>query len=244
MDKGLPDITSQDCELWLFKVPSKDKFDIASINNTSLGVGLSQNDTSQIIVNDRQFSVCVANPAEYTHLVNLWPSSASSSAKQKELQLKLGKPFQHMVKIVEMFDLPKRKPLSSSATNHSSSSSGLNRLPTLAVRNYPPGVIPNLHPTPQSVQEAAANKHKQSDKSGTAKHDSVSVKRDKHSEATGNVKHKHKREAVNPKKQTHSEETDSDDTHSKAKKHKYSQSNSSEETPKKKKRTLISNNKK
>jgi len=119
------DVVDDDTELWLFKVPTPDKFDLKAMNALQVKVTLDAPEVGRIKMGEQKFALCMTDPVEYAHLVNVWPHNN---------QLQPGKPFERMAKIVELFEMPPRE---EGRTKKKDEVRTNNKV--LKVRYFPPG---------------------------------------------------------------------------------------------------------
>lgn len=80
------DITSDDIQLWLFKVP--ETMNVAALNGSSLKIG------GTVSIGGAEFQVSEGASLESDSLVNIWPDTKKGS-------MRLGKPFSKLVHVAE-----------------------------------------------------------------------------------------------------------------------------------------------
>jgi len=195
------DVVSNDCELWLFKVPKQDRFDLEQMDKLQVQLSLNSQEVGRIHLEEKEYALCMTDPMEYAHLVNVWPHNT---------HLQPGKPFERMAKIVELFEMPHRENGSSGSIKKEKEEQ-FARKRGLKVRYFPPG-------------SEAARRHSRSDEHSSEEDNKESRKKKKIK--LNKEDSKEKREKMVEEQDMEVDAENKEDSHKKKKKKKTTEQDS------------------
>lgn len=176
------DITSDDVQLWLFKVP--ETMNVSALNGSSLQIG------GTVSIGGAEFQVSEGSSLESDALVNIWPDTKTG-------KMRLGKPFSKLVHVAEapkasatqanqiVQNLAAFLKFGTTRTAVSSQNYDHNDTPELKVRYAPAGAqVPvSKNPTPVISKPTVAV---------TSSSSSKEIKEEKSHKKHKEGKHKHK----------------------------------------------------